>query len=104
MHLHYASALPMMAGMSAIERIIKHFGSQAALAGELGVAQPTVSEWLRGDRPIPSERRAEMERVSAGTVRCEEFGDDIAWARIPDKSWPWHPKGRPALDVTKVAA
>lgn len=90
--------------MSAIELSIKHFGSQAALADAIGVTQPTVSEWLRGDRPVPVDRRPELERSTGGVVRCEHFGDDVAWARIPDPKWPWHPKGRPVIDVTKVAA
>lgn len=87
-----------------MQRVIKHFGSQIALAAALEVRQSTVSEWLRGDRPVPGDRRAQMERESGGAVGCEEFGDDIVWGRIPDKSWPWHTLGRPVLEVTKAAA
>lgn len=33
---------------------------------------------------------------------CEELRPDV-WHRVPDKSWPWHPKGRPLVDVTRAA-
>lgn len=89
--------------MNAIETAIGLFGSQEAMAQAIGVRQPTVSEWLRGARPVPQERRAEIEYALKGRVACEDFGDDMRWKRVPDKSWP-HPLGRPLLDVLPEAA
>lgn len=74
--------------MEAIERAIKHFGSQAALASALGVKQPTVSEWLRGERPVPAERCPEIERATGGAVRCEDLRPDVAWAVLREQAAP----------------
>lgn len=90
--------------MNAIRHAAECLGSQAALADAIGVKQPTISEWVRGDRPLPFERCSDIERATAGAVTCEALRPDLAWSRIRDKAWPWHPEGRPVLDVTKVAA
>ena len=73
----------MMLGMSPIARAIQHFGNQSALAAALGVRQPTVSEWLRGDRPVPIERCTAIEQASSGAVRRWDLRPDD-WHRI----WP----------------
>jgi DNA-binding transcriptional regulator YdaS (Cro superfamily) len=65
--------------MNVIERAIKHFGSQAAMASALKLSQPTISEWLRGERRVPAERCPEIERETGGVVRCEELRPDVAW-------------------------
>ena len=91
--------------MNTLTRAIQAVGgTQSALAGLLDVTQPTISEWLRGERPIPADRCTEIEQATHGAVTCEELRSDVQWARIPDKSWPWHKKGRPVIDVTKAAA
>ena len=87
--------------MNSIQQAIEYLGSQSALAGKLGVTQPTVSEWLRGERQVPVDRCTDIERETG--VPCEELRSDITWHRVPDKSWPWHPKGRPLVDVTRAA-
>lgn len=65
--------------MDAIKRAIAHFGSQEALAKRLEVTQPTISEWLRGDRRVPAERCPQIERATAGAVRCEDLRPDVGW-------------------------
>lgn len=60
-------------------RAIQCLGSQAAMASALGVAQPTISEWLRGVRQVPAERCPQIERATGGAVRCEELRPDVAW-------------------------
>lgn len=94
-----------MRGMEAIKRAIAHsnVGSQAALAGLMDISQPTVSEWVTGDRPVPAERCPAIERATDGAVTCDELRPDVAWTRVRDKAWPWHPAGRPAIDVTRTA-
>ena len=91
--------MPILARMLPIERAIHHVGSQVNLAEALGVKQPTVSEWVRGVRPIPDDRRVDIELATKGAVTCEEMGDDVTWIRVPDAAWP-HPNGRPLKDVT----
>lgn len=54
--------------MNPIKRAAESVGSQAALAEAIGVRQPTVSEWARGDRPIPIERCVDIERATGRTV------------------------------------
>ena len=90
--------------MNPIQRAVECVGSQALLASHLTIKQPTVSEWSRGERPVPADRAADIERITEGVVPCEDIRPDLEWARIPDKSWPWHKRGRPVLDVTKAAA
>jgi DNA-binding transcriptional regulator YdaS (Cro superfamily) len=68
--------------MQAIERAIKCFGSQVAMASALGVKQPTISEWLRGDRRVPAEHCPRIERMTrerGEAVRCEDLRPDIEW-------------------------
>jgi len=90
--------------MSDLPTAIKFAGSQAALAASLGVSQPTVSEWLRGERPIPPPLCCSIETLTGGLVNCESLRPELPWHRVSDKAWPWHKKGRPVLDVTKAAA
>jgi len=40
---------------TALQRVIKAAGSQAALATALGVAQTTVSKWVCADCPVPEK-------------------------------------------------
>ena len=70
-------------GMSPIRTAIDAVGSQSALAALLGVRQPTVSEWLRGERPVPIERCVDIERVTDGAVTRRDLRPDD-WHRI----WP----------------
>lgn len=53
---------------------------------------------------LAAEVIAAIERESGGAVLAESVRDDLVWVRIPDKTWPWHKRGRPVLDVSKVAA
>lgn len=94
----------MMTAMNPTQRAISHIGSQALLAKTLGITQPCVSEWARGERPVPIDRCGAIERATEGFVTCDELRPDLEWSRIADKAWPWHPKGRPVLDVTKAEA
>ena len=65
--------------MDPIAKAVQHLGSQAALAAQLGVTQPTISEWLRGERRVPAERCPQIERATGGIVRCEDLRPDVAW-------------------------
>jgi len=69
----------------AIDRAIKVFGSQAAMASALDVKQPTISEWLRGERQVPAERCPQIERATSGAVRCEDLRPDVEWDVLRDQ-------------------
>lgn len=81
----------------------KQRGRQAALCRDIGAFASDVTNWVKGNRPVPEARCADIERVSGGQVTVEELRPDIAWVRIKDKTWP-HPKGRPLVDVSRTEA
>lgn len=81
----------MMPAMNPTQRAVQHLGSQALLAEKLGIKQPTVSEWARGDRPIPIERCVDIERATDGAVTRRELRPED-WHRIwPELITPDHP-------------
>lgn len=58
-------------------------GSQAALAGLLGVTKGAVNQWKLDGRKVPIEHCATIERVTAGAVTRRDLRPDD-WPRI----WP----------------
>lgn len=75
-------------------------GGQAAMSIAIGYEDRRhVWPWFNTDRPVPESKCAAIEQATHGRVTCEELRPDIAWHRIKDKSWPWHPKGKPLVDV-----
>ena len=57
-----------------------------------------------GQRPAAAALCASVERESLGAVPCEVLREDLAWRRIPDRAWKWHPNGRPVLDVAHAGS
>ena len=88
---------------SPIQQACSSVGSAASLARALSVSPSMVTQWMRGIRGIPADRCAGIERATSGAVTCETLRPDVAWARIPDASWP-HPLGRPVIDVARPMA
>lgn len=80
--------------------IFERYGP-AQLAKWAGCKPPSVIEW-RG-RGIPADRCPNIERGSGGEFPCEQLNPSARWVRIPDRAWPWHPAGRPLLDVSNWA-
>ena len=68
--------------MEHLQRAVEAVGSQQALAAVLGVKQPTVSEWVRGIRPVPIRMCAAIEHATSGAVRRWHLRED--WHLI----WP----------------
>ncbi len=77
--------------------VIEDLGGPAAVARLVNVKPPSVIEWRR--RGIPSDRCPDLERASAGKHTCEAMRPDVRWHRVADANWPWHPQGRPLIDV-----
>lgn len=52
-------------------------GGNAELARLLGVSPQAVSNWKRDG--VPAEKCPLIERLTEGSVRCEELRPDIEW-------------------------
>lgn len=50
--------------MIGIEKLIKHFGTQAKAAKGLGVTRQTVNSWKMGRIRIPAEKVIEIEKTT----------------------------------------
>jgi DNA-binding transcriptional regulator YdaS (Cro superfamily) len=66
----------------ALIQACKTVGGQAALARILAVKPPTVNQWIKGDRPVPADRCVDIEKATAGAVRCEDLRPDVDWAYL----------------------
>jgi Putative antitoxin of bacterial toxin-antitoxin system, YdaS/YdaT len=80
-----------------MEHVIDRLGGTTAVARMLGISAPSVTFWRT--RGIPAERCVALERAVDGRVTCEEMSAHVRWVRLPDAAWPWHPMGRPLLDL-----
>ncbi|WP_428418200.1 Cro/CI family transcriptional regulator [Methylibium sp.] len=77
--------------------LIDELGGPTALARLLGVKAPSVHEWRK--RGVPSAHGPAIERATKGARRCEALWPDVNWQRVADAAWPWHPDGKPLIDV-----
>jgi DNA-binding transcriptional regulator YdaS (Cro superfamily) len=55
---------------------------QVDLARQLGVTQGAVHQWAVGLSRPSAERSIEIEKATAGAVRCEQLRPDIDWAYL----------------------
>lgn len=80
-------------------------GTMGEFAAKAGVLRVLLSQWTADEdaRKVPVDRCPDIERASDGAVTCEEMRPDARWHRIADAGWPWHPEGRPLLEVAKAA-
>ncbi len=84
----------------AIALACAHVGGQAALARALGgLTAPTIHQWVDGKRPVPESQCPKIEVLTEGVFTCESLRPDVAWRRVPDADWPWHPEGKPLIDL-----
>lgn len=77
---------------------------RSRVAALCGLNEQYLYQCLTGRRSTPAERCPEIERASDGRVSCEALRPDVRWHRVADRRWPWHPKGRPLLDIVKSVA
>lgn len=73
-----------------------------AVAASLGINEQYLYQCLTKRGRMRADKCPEIERETLGAVPCEALRDDLAWVRIADAEWPWHPAGRPLLDVAAV--
>jgi DNA-binding transcriptional regulator YdaS (Cro superfamily) len=55
------------------EYLSKERGRQAALAREIGAHAPDVSDWAKGERPIPKHYGPKIEEATGGLVTRKEL-------------------------------
>lgn len=77
-------------------------GAQSRLAARIEAQPQLVWQWANGVKPVPADRCTSIEQATEGVCACEELRPDLRWFRVPDAHWPWHPSGRPLLDLTST--
>lgn len=85
-----------------MQHVIDYLGGPAAVARITKCKSPSVIEWRRRSI-IPATRCPALEEASKGVYTCEVLSNAVRWHRVPDPDWPWHPEGRPLIDVTRKA-
>ncbi|MDD2728192.1 helix-turn-helix domain-containing protein [Malikia sp.] len=55
---------------------------QVDLARQLGVTQGAVHQWAVGLSRPSAERSIQIEKATAGAVRCEDLRPDVDWAYL----------------------
>lgn len=96
--------------MSALVEAVRILGSQSALARACGVKQGHVWAWLnREGYAVPLESCPDIERATAGAVRCEDLRPDVDWLRDSTGQVTGYqvriapPEPQPAAQPAKVA-
>lgn len=59
-----------------IDKIVRHYGSQAALAQAMGVVPSFVHKMLTTGR-IPAERCRQLEYLTGGLLSAEQMRPDV---------------------------
>jgi len=85
-----------------MQHVIDLLGGPTAVARLMGCKPPSVIEWRK--RGIPADRCPAFERATEGAAPCETLRPDVPWHRVLDADWPWHPQGRPLIDVGRQLA
>lgn len=67
-------------------------GTAAQLAKAIGVPPQLISQWSRGVRRVPAERCPDIEKATAGAVRCEDLRSDIEWSVVRHSDCIGHPE------------
>lgn len=62
--------------MDALDQVIEILGSQEALASNLKIRSPSISEWRKRGR-VPAERCLEIERLTENRVTRYDLRPDV---------------------------
>lgn len=57
-------------------------GNSIWLARQMGITPTLISQWGSGQRPVPSDRCPDIERLTGGQVTCEELKPDVDWGYL----------------------
>lgn len=97
-----SNPLPEKAALLKVSGLV---GGQARLAELLGYGdRRNVWPWFSTARRVPADHCPALERAARGAVTCEQLRPDVRWHRVADAAWPWHPDGRPLIDVARQEA
>lgn len=69
------------------------------LAASCGTTKGHLQNVAYGFKSLADGLCVAVEAHSRGQLRCETLRDDISWRRVPDADWPWHPEGKPLIDL-----
>ena len=58
------------------QQVKEYFGNQTKLARLLGVSQPQISQWCKGE-DIPEHRKKQITGLSGGQIKFYNVGDVI---------------------------
>ena len=83
----------------ALDTAIGIAGSETALAGQIGISQPSIQSW-RKVGSIPPERAAAIDEATQGQVRAEDLCPGYFWLR--DKDGAIRSYQAPPRDVGKT--
>lgn len=73
--------------MQALERAIEFAGSVSALASAIGCSGTAPHMWRKRGN-VPAEYCPQIERATAGKVRCEDLRPDVDWAVLRNSAEP----------------
>ena len=65
--------------MEALIKAIEICGGQSALAKLIGLVPQVVNNWIRRGN-VPADHCPDIERATAGQVRCEDLRPDVDWS------------------------
>lgn len=65
------------AGLKALQKAIKHVGSQQALAERIKTNQQNISWWLNESKKVPAEQAIAIEAATKGFVTRQQLRPDI---------------------------
>ena len=74
--------------MSPLSKVVAFLGGDAALARELGISAPAVSQWRKRGTPIRAEFCAAIERATGGAVTRKELRPDdwrLIWPELAEQ-------------------
>ena len=73
--------------MNQIETAIDKLGGVNAASRALAVTPSTVSEWVKGKRPIPADKCVVLERIT-GVSRIDLYAGDgnALWPELSEKA------------------
>lgn len=71
------------------------------LAKKLGIAQPVVSAWVTGKKPVPPARCVQLEQITDGVIRRVDLRPNDFWKFWPDLSHLAPASPQPAAPVNE---
>jgi DNA-binding transcriptional regulator YdaS (Cro superfamily) len=91
--------------LSAVRRAFDLIGGPTKVATLLGLPgnRPLGTAWKWQLDGVPARYCPALERLTSGAVTVERLQPHLRWVRVPCDGWPWHPQGRPLLDVDDFA-